>query len=94
MKIQPYFEKLNTSSIFQKFKEKNPKAYLAAGFFVIDFETNKNIHQIDYYNPDTSKITTFILDGAEVEEKESESANNLIPRQINQKINIDLDILK
>ena len=94
MKIEPYFQKLNESNVFKKFKEKNPKAYLSAGFFVIDFEDNKNIHQIDYFNPENSKMTTFILDGNEVEEKDSESANTLVPSEIKQKINIDLDILK
>ena len=49
MKIKPYIEKLNTSKVFSNFKTKHPKAYFSAGFFVLDFQTNKHLHQIDYF---------------------------------------------
>ena len=94
MKIQPYIDKLNNSNEYKKFIEKNPNAYFSAGFFVIDFEENKNIHQIDYFIPDTKKMMTFVLDSDKVETKESEASNDKTPDKITEKINIDLDTLK
>ena len=94
MKIQPYIDKLNNSNEYKKFIEKNPNAYFSAGFFVIDFEENKNIHQIDYFIPDTKKMMTFVLDSDKVETKESEASNDKKPDKITEKINIDLDTLK
>ena len=82
MKIQPYLEKLESSKPFKEFQGKNPKAYFSAGFFVLDFEENSIIHQIDYYIPETRKMATFILDSDEVELKESESANEQVPAKI------------
>ena len=94
MKIQPYIDKLNNSKAFQEFKSKNPNAYFSAGFFVMDFETDKNIHQIDYFIPETKKMQTFILDGDEVTSKEAEVSNKKIPGKIESEIMLDLDILK
>ena len=94
MKIKPYIEKLNGSKAFNEFKNKNPEAYLSAGFFVLDFESGKNIHQIDYYIPERKKICMFMLDTEEVESKEGELSNKKIPNKIQQDINLDLDILK
>jgi len=55
MKIQPYVEKLNTSKEYEEFQKKYNDAFLVAGFFVLDFETGQNIHQIDYYIPSDKK---------------------------------------
>jgi hypothetical protein len=93
MKIQPYITKLNKSPKFKKFLEGNPKAYFAAGFFVLDFEKGNNLHQIDYYIPAKKKMGTFALDKG-VELKESDLANQVIPKKIEGKIKLDLDILK
>jgi hypothetical protein len=94
MKIQPYIDKLNSSKEFKLFQTKNPKAYFAAGFFVLDFETKKNLHQIDYYDPKSKKMITFTLDGEEIELKPGDAANQNIPKKITADINLDLDILK
>tara|TARA_Y100000310_G_scaffold39747_3_gene37296 strand:+ start:14321 stop:14815 length:495 start_codon:yes stop_codon:yes gene_type:complete len=93
MKIQPYLDKLNQSSQFQKFKQENPDAYFSAGFFVLDFVEKKNLHQIDYFLPKENKMMTFMLD-QEVEMKKSEAANKKIPGKIGGEINLDLDVLK
>lgn len=93
IKIQPYIEKLNNSKEFKSYISKNPKAYFAAGFFVLDFETNKNLHQIDYYSPKTKKMITFMVDKG-IEAKQSESANKTTPNKISSKIKLDLDVLK
>lgn len=93
MKIQPYIIKLNKSPKFKKFLGENPKSYFAAGFFVLDFEKGSNIHQIDYYIPTKKKMGTFVLDG-KVEFKESELSNQTVPKKIDEKIKLDLDVLK
>ncbi|MBS3092136.1 hypothetical protein J4466_01815 [Candidatus Pacearchaeota archaeon] len=96
MKIEPYIEKLESSKEFKSYIGKSPNAYFSAGFFVLDFETNKNIHQIDYYDPKSKKMITFMLDGKKVEAKLAEmpKENKLKPGKIDGKINLDLDILK
>ena len=94
MKIQPYFDKLKSSKAYQDFISKNPEAYLSSGFFVLDFQTKKNMHQIDYYIPETKKMQTFILDGEQVTSKEDDTINNKIPNKISSDVTLDLDILK
>ena len=94
MKIQPYFDKLKSSKEYNNFISKNPNAYLSSGFFVLDFQTKKNMHQIDYYVPGNKKIQTFILDSKEVISKESETLNKIVPKKIDQNISLDLDVLK
>lgn len=94
MKIQPYMDKLSSSQEFRNFKSKNPKSYFSAGFFVLDFEENNSLHQIDYYNPENKKMATFALDEEKIELKESEASNASTPREINVQINLDLDSLK
>ena len=93
MKIQPYLKKLGKDEKFKNFIEKNPDSYFSAGFFVLDFEEKKNMHQVDYYLPKEKKMMTFTLDG-KVEMKKSELHNDLIPGKIDGKINLDLDTLK
>ncbi len=93
MKIQPYLEKLENSRQFKEFQEKNPKAYFSAGFFVLDFESKKNVHQIDYFIPKSKKIATFMLD-SKVEMKLGEASNETTPKKIDGSIQLDLDILK
>ena len=93
MKIQPYISKLNKSSKFKEFVQQNPNAYMAAGFFVLDFQENKNVHQIDYYIPNNKKMATFELDKG-VDMKISEAVNKTTPIKIDGKTKLDLDILK
>ncbi|MBI2630257.1 hypothetical protein HYW76_04080 [Candidatus Pacearchaeota archaeon] len=61
MKFEHYLKRVEESPEFKKFKQEHKKAYLCAGFFVIDLEQNKNTHQIDYTLPD-GRIMTFSLD--------------------------------
>ena len=51
MKIQPYVNKMNNSPEYKQFIKQNSDAFLAAGFFIIDYEYGNNIHQIDLYVP-------------------------------------------
>lgn len=92
MKFDHYLKKVHSSNTFKKFKSKNPKAYLCAGFFVFDFETGRDIHQIDYMLKD-KKIATFALDnGVKI------NISNLpIPKKLDEikgDIKTDLEALK
>ena len=62
MKLAHYIKRVEESPEFKKFKEEHKRAYLSAGFFVLDFETNKHLHQIDFFIPSKKKIATFKLE--------------------------------
>ena len=62
MKFEHYLKRVEDSEEFRKFKDEHGKAYLCAGFFVLDFEAGKHMHQIDFCIPAAKKIATFILD--------------------------------
>ena len=94
MKIQPYIEKLNNSQAYKKFKEQYPNAFLVAGFFILDFETKQNIHQIDYYIPSEKKVAAFNLDAENVELKMMEMMTEKTPEELDIQTNIDLDALQ
>ena len=93
MKIQPYVEKLNTSKEYEEFQKKYNDAFLVAGFFVLDFETGQNIHQIDYYIPSDKKVAAFTLDDKVVLQI-MDTMTDKIPEKLDIQTNVDLDALK
>lgn len=93
MKIKPYVTKLSNSSEFKDFASKNKDAYVAAGFFVIDFESGKNIHQIDYYIPKEKKVAAFTIDHG-VTVQVLALMNSKVPEKLDLATKIDLDALK
>ncbi|MBU1136067.1 MAG: hypothetical protein ABIG37_02220 [Nanoarchaeota archaeon] len=92
MKFNHYLNKLHESSQFKKFSEKNKKAYLCAGFFVIDMETGKHIHQIDYALPN-KKVATFLLDEGVKIKISKQTLKKKLP-EIKTDIKTDIDALK
>lgn len=62
MKFEHYLKRVEESPEFREFRGKHKKAYLCAGFFVLDFESGKHMHQVDFFIPRGNKIATFILD--------------------------------
>ncbi len=93
MKLRPYVEKLESSPQFKEFKMKYPDAYMAAGFFVLDFEAGHNIHQLDFYLPKEKKIAAFTL-GENLEMQILNLLNDLVPEKLDIETNIDLDALQ
>ncbi|MBU2562456.1 MAG: hypothetical protein KKF68_02225 [Nanoarchaeota archaeon] len=59
MNLQFYFEKLNVSEDFKKFKKENPDAFLCSGFFVIDKVGTDNQQHFDFYVPSSNEIYSF-----------------------------------
>lgn len=94
MKIRPYVEKLEQSEEYKNFKVKYPDAFLVAGFFILDLETNQNIHQIDFYVPSEKKIAAFTLDGeVTLQLMDMMSKDGKSPEKLDLETNIDLDAL-
>ena len=93
MKIQPYVEKLNNSSEYRDFINKNKGAFMIAGFFILDLESGNNIHQIDYYVPSNRKVAAFTLDN-KVSLQILETMNKKLPEKLDIRTNVDLDAIK
>lgn len=94
MKIQPYITRLSSSSEFKNFQKQNKDAFMMAGFFVIDFESGKNLHQIDYYIPSTKKVAAFTLDGGvKLQLLDSPPGAKKAPQQLDMQTKIDLDAI-
>ena len=92
MKIGPYVSKLNDSSEFKSFQKEHKDAFMVAGFFVLDLETNNNVHQIDYYVPSKKKVAAFTLD-KHVTMQMLDLMNSKAPEKLDLKTNLDLDQL-
>lgn len=92
MKLQPYIEKLENAPEYKDFKQKHPDSFLVAGFFIIDFETGKNLHQIDYYVPSEKKVAAFTLDD-KIMMQMLNLMDDRIPEELDIRTNIDLDAL-
>lgn len=93
MKIQPYVHKLEGSQSYKQFQGQYKDAFLTAGFFVIDFETGKNVHQIDYFVPSKKKFAAFTLDNKVVMQL-FDMMDKRTPEPLDIAVNIDLDALK
>lgn len=92
MKIKPYLHKLQGSDAYKDFQQKNKDAFLTAGFFVIDFESGNNVHQIDYFVPSKKKFAAFTLD-KKVALQLFDMIEKKVPEPLDIGINIDLDAL-
>jgi len=93
MKLKPYIQKLESSKEYKSFKQKHPDSTLVAGFFVIDFEQGRNIHQIDFYCPSSKKVAAFTLDD-KITLQLMKLMSRKIPDTLDIETNIDLDALK
>ena len=93
MKIAPYVDKLHNSDQYKEFVKENADASLVAGFFVLDLENGKHIHQLDYYLPDKKKIAAFTLDEGIVLQLLSLMGSK-VPEALDIKTKIDLDALQ
>lgn len=93
MRITPYIEKLESSKEYRDFEEKYKGAFMVAGFFVLDLEYGKNMHQIDYYIPSQHKIAAFTLD-KKISMQILSLVNSKKPEKLDYKTKIDLEALK
>lgn len=93
MKIKPYIEKLGNSKAYAAFAKKYDNSFMVAGFFILDFETGQNIHQIDYYVPSEKKIAAFTLDRG-VTMQMLNMMGKSVPEKLDINTKIDLDALR
>lgn len=92
MKLSHFVKRVEKSSEYKKFRNKNPHAYLCAGFFVIDYELGKNQEQIDYFLND-NKVATFMLEKP-VKMKISQAALTKKAGELKGDTRLDLEQLK
>ena len=94
MKIAPYVEKLSGSGEYKKFSQENPDAFMVAGFFILDLEEGKNLHQIDYYVPKKNKIAAFTLDKNVRVQLLDMMDSKKVPEKLDINTKVDLDALQ
>jgi hypothetical protein len=92
MKFDHYLKKVFESEVYKNLKQKNPGVYLCTGFFVLDFETGKDIHQLDFMLG-KKKVATFNLDDGVKMDISSLPINKKLP-EIKGEIKTDLKALK
>ena len=94
MKFSHYKKKLETSREFKDFKKKNPKSYLCAGFFILDYEAGKHSNQLDYM-VSNRKVATFNLDsGVKMKLSELPAKASKKLQKIEGEAELDLEKLK
>lgn len=93
MKIQPYVNKMSNSPEYKQFIKQNSDAFLAAGFFIIDYESGNNVHQIDLYVPSKKKVAAFTLDKKIIMQM-MDLMHAKAPEKLDINTKIDLDALK
>ncbi|MCX6749622.1 MAG: hypothetical protein NTW17_02660 [Candidatus Pacearchaeota archaeon] len=98
MKVSHYIKRVKESDEFKKFKKEDPKAYLCSLFFIRDFTEKKNETQVDFYSTKKKCIVSFKVDG-KVERTINKKAETMthkkfIPKQLNEKIKLDIDEMK
>jgi len=94
MKIKPYFDKLSASKEYKDFQKSYSDAFMIAGFFILDFETGKSLHQIDYYVPSEKKIAAFTLDKGVMMQMLNMMNAKIVPEKLDMKTKVDLDALR
>ena len=94
MKLKPYIDKLQGSKEYKQFRSKYPEAYMTAGFFILDLETGRNVHQLDFYVPKERKIAAFTLDKGVVFQMLNLVDMKMIPEKLDLSKSIDLDTLR
>lgn len=94
MKLDHYIKRVEESPEYKKFRQDHRKAYLSAGFFVLDFEAGKNMHQVDFFIPGTKKVVTFKIDKGVSMQTSDPLKLKKKPEPVEGETNLDLDALK
>jgi len=95
MTFKQTLQKIESSKVFQQFKEQYPQAELCAGFFILDFLSNDKKKTLDYKI--NQKIFTFDLKGEDIimkEDKLIEDSTRPPLEKIEPNTEIELDELR
>jgi len=68
--LADFLSRLESSKIYREFIAKHSDAYLSACFFVLDFATQCNVYELDFYTPGEKKIATFSIPAYNTKEVE------------------------
>ena len=90
MDVKPALKKLEKSSAFIKWRQKNKDTYFSYGF-KIPQEMGSNNWQLGFYNRKKDKITTFIVNGDEIEIRHEEDVFKKEETKVNE---LELDKVK
>lgn len=60
--FQQVLRRIEGSDEFKNFRKEFEDSFLCSAFFVIDFESQSETKQLDYYIPSKEKIASFLLD--------------------------------
>ncbi|OGJ18536.1 hypothetical protein A3K73_04980 [Candidatus Pacearchaeota archaeon RBG_13_36_9] len=91
MNFTSTLEQIEKSEAFSKFKKKNEKAFLCAGFFVIDYESGGEQQQLDYCIGE-NEIYTFVLESAiSIKKAETIEGQKTNMPPIEKNMDVDLD---
>ncbi len=71
MDVHESIARITSSVLFKEWFEKNKNCFLAHLFVMLD-EANKDTIQAGFYNPETEKMTTFMLTGSRVQKIEEQ----------------------
>src|SRR5688572_25971116 len=93
MKFHDLLKKLKASEQFQSFSNAYKDPVIVAGFFVMDFETKKDIHQIDYYISSKKKIAAFSIDGKVTMQLLDSPDTKEVMKELDTNVKTDLDEL-
>lgn len=66
MDVHSVIKELEARKEFTEWKEKHPDEFLAHAFVMMD-EPNKGIWQIGYYDKSSNKMSTFVVNGKQIE---------------------------
>ena len=88
--FQQILRRIEGSDKFKDFKKDNENAYLCSAFFVVDFESQSETKQLDYYIPEKEKIASFLVDvNIKFNIDDIFQKNNMPLKEISKNFNID-----
>lgn len=84
-------EEVEESECFKDFKDKNKDAFLCAGFFVIDYETDTQQQQLDYCIGENDIYTFMVEDSVTLKKAETIEGHRENLPELSKDIKVDLD---
>lgn len=79
MKISSLFQELKEKDFYRDFIKQNPDAFLMAGFFIFDYDADRQQIHLDFFLPKEKKIASFEypFSGVKIHPDEMKSATQL-----------------
>lgn len=92
MNLQFYFEKLEDSDSYKKFKKENPDAFFCGGFFVIDkINLDGGQQHLDFYSEKLGELISFCINEGCIKKPQELSDENWKPIKFEKDIDFNFD---